>query len=844
MKQQEPTTLPMLDPSEETRLLAFDTEWGKLPEPTLHEHIRPGDPDSYVLELVRIDVERRLRRRMPISLTYYEQSVHATANRTELLANVEKILARQSQPAEVQLQSHYSGMQPWASGGLGQVYQSTDQELERPVALKVLQEKWCRSEHARHDFLMEARITSQLEHPGIVPIYQVGMTPEGQPCYSMRLIQGQTYRQAIEAYHRLPVTLLTERRLLLRRLLTHLAAVCRTIAYAHSKGVLHQDIKPENIMLGEFGEAIVLDWGLAQSSQLQQNEFRLSDEVEKTEYSSGIRGTLAYLSPEQASGDSSKVTFASDIFTLGATLYTLLSNRPPYQESSRINNLNLAVLADYPKPASLKSTPPALEAICLKAMARQPVDRYPTASEMADDLDRYLADEPVTAWREPWTVRLRRTVVRRKVLVSTLFSMLVIIPSALAIGSWLLTQEKTKTLLSEQRAQLKDQSAHQITEYLTRLFESADPITNVGNGFSADDEETRQQTAMVFLERGKQLVSEHLKDQPITKARLVLAMGRTYLSLGAFEQAKQLADESYQIFLQQYGKEDLDTAAALQLLGQVAQETGEYDKASTIYQEVLAIRKALRGADHLQVAETLFSMGTLAFHQPFSDKRPQFQSQSRVDAESMLLESLRIRRKLGPERHSDLGFTLLALASMNLSEPGGEMKAIGYATEAAFHLKQENSTRSLGTAFTSMIQGEYLRKNRKYAEAEKIYVSVLAQLRKSLGSRHPLTVLHMANLVGLVNASGDKPRALQLARELLEIIRPLAYFRSQPMVIEQMIYFSNVLFERGQYQEALDGLVEAKKFAEERPIGNEKNRVLLEQRLRATTMRLSISLLP
>jgi len=493
---------PVFPAALEARLLAFDVAWQGNKKPSVADFIEADDPEEYVKEVIRIDIERRRTLDQTLTEQEYAKVLPQPWNQGEFLADMASHITQQ--PATLQLHTHYHGLEPRAAGGLGQVYLTTDHDLNRPVALKVLLEKWCKSKQACNDFMLEAQLTSQLEHPGIVPIYQVGITPEGRPCYSMRMIHGQTLRQAIETYHQLSVKAVSERRLFIRRLINHLASVCRTIAYAHSKGVLHRDIKPENIMLGEFGEAIVLDWGLAKSSNQDVSPgttSRQNQHDKETIYTTHIRGTLAYLSPEQTRGDAEQITTASDVFALGATLYTILCNRPPYQELTREDNLNRAAAASFEKPSCFKNVPAALEAICLKAMASEPGDRYASATTLADDLDRYLADEPVSAWVEPLSIRVRRTIQRRKPLFAALVALAIVIPMALAIGSWRLGLERTKAMLSEQKAQLQEESAQKITDYLTQLFQTADPIAGVNTGFRSPDELNHLQTAIVFLER-------------------------------------------------------------------------------------------------------------------------------------------------------------------------------------------------------------------------------------------------------------------------------------------------------------------------------------------------------
>ena len=157
-------------------------------------------------------------------------------------------------------------LRPHASGGLGEVFVARDEELHREVALKQIQDRYADHPESRSRFLLEAEITGGLEHPGIVPVYGLGHYPDGRPFYAMRFIRGDSLKEAIEQFHRAdgqPGRDPGERALALRQLLRRFVDVCNAIAYAHSRGVLHRDLKPGNVMLGPYGETLVVDWGLA-----------------------------------------------------------------------------------------------------------------------------------------------------------------------------------------------------------------------------------------------------------------------------------------------------------------------------------------------------------------------------------------------------------------------------------------------------------------------------------------------------------------------------------------------------------------------------------------------------
>jgi tetratricopeptide (TPR) repeat protein/tRNA A-37 threonylcarbamoyl transferase component Bud32 len=353
-----------------------------------------------------------------------------------------------------------------ARGGIGEVLLAEDAELHRPVALKRLQ-----AEHAGHPdsqrrFLREAEITSKLEHPGVVPIHGLVADEHGQPCYAMRFIEGESFRDAIQRFHdadRQPGRDPGERNLALRQLLGQFVAVCKTMAFAHNRGVIHRDLKPANVMLGKYGETLVVDWGLAKVVA-RTDEARASGEetlqptaaraMEGTRLGQVV-GTPAYMSPEQASGAVAQLGPASDIYSLGATLYVLLTGQAPYQGDRILEQVRAGTFA---RPRQVKAAvPTALEAVCLKAMASKPGERYATALALAADVEHWLADEPVTAYTEGWTTRLRRWSRRHRPLVASLAAAALVAVLLGGWGWWYLEQQEAERREEVARLEGRDQ---------------------------------------------------------------------------------------------------------------------------------------------------------------------------------------------------------------------------------------------------------------------------------------------------------------------------------------------------------------------------------------------------
>jgi eukaryotic-like serine/threonine-protein kinase len=317
-----------------------------------------------------------------------------------------------------------------------EVFVARDEELKREVALKEIQARHADDPEAWARFLLEAEVTGGLEHPGIVPVYGLGVYPDGRPFYAMRLIKGDSLRAAIRAHHAAASS--APRPLTLRQLLDRFVDVCNAIAYAHARGVLHRDLKPSNVMLGKYGETLVVDWGLAKLMERADPDLpegplqpSLGTDPSMTRTGTAL-GTPAYMSPEQAAGRLDLLGPASDVYSLGATLYFLLTGRSPFERGEPEALLGRVERGAFPPPRQVNgAVPAALEAVCLKAMARLPADRYPSARALADDVEHWLADEPTAAFREPLAVRLGRWGRRHRPLVAGAAALLVTAVAAL-----------------------------------------------------------------------------------------------------------------------------------------------------------------------------------------------------------------------------------------------------------------------------------------------------------------------------------------------------------------------------------------------------------------------------
>ncbi len=290
----------------------------------------------------------------------------------------------------------YEVLEELACGGMGVVYKARDPLLGRVVALKMLRPAGFgqRDESVRR-FCREARLIARLKHPHVVPIHEFG-EHEGQHYFAMEFVSGGSLDRHVDRYAGDP-----------RSAAVLIAKIARAVHYAHEKGILHRDLKPANVLLDEHGEPLVSDFGLAKQNDGESELTRPGE----------ILGTPAYMAPEQAEGRHDRVSRATDIWALGVLLYTLASGNRPFRGHDRDETLEQIRRADPPRPRPAFDR--RLETIALKCLEKDPARRYQSAAALADDLQRWLAGEPITARPESWPARIRRLVRRHPTLSAT-----------------------------------------------------------------------------------------------------------------------------------------------------------------------------------------------------------------------------------------------------------------------------------------------------------------------------------------------------------------------------------------------------------------------------------------
>ena len=323
------------------------------------------------------------------------------------------------------------------SGGNSTVVEAYDRDLKRTVAIKLLKAKYHKNKRAVGRFLNEARITALLQHPGIVPVYEVGYIGNKDFFFSMKKVEGHTLRDSLneDFSHKKYDTLFDT-----------FYAICETMAYAHDKGITHRDLKPENIMIEKYGSILMMDWGLSKNmhdgfdesfkpGEEIENRFDTSDNIELT-MTGEISGTPSYMSPEQALGMMNKLNQRSDVFSLGILLYEIVTGQNPFSEGKEGNFRKIFDAIKHENPPELskdfrgKTIRKELVAICKKCLEKLPDDRYMSANELYLDLKRFKENRPVSAYRTGAGVEIHKWVERQRKLLVVITTIIALISLA------------------------------------------------------------------------------------------------------------------------------------------------------------------------------------------------------------------------------------------------------------------------------------------------------------------------------------------------------------------------------------------------------------------------------
>jgi tetratricopeptide (TPR) repeat protein len=649
-------------------------------------------------------------------------------------------------------------------GGMGAVYlaERADEEFEKRVALKVIRRSAGAEEIVRR-FRTERQILAGLDHPHIARLLDGGTTEDDRPYLVMEHVEGRPIDVFCE-----------ESRLDLRQRLDLFRTVCRAVHFAHQNRVVHGDLKPGNILVGNDGAPRLVDFGIA--------EILAPDRLENAAAAgAGPRlMTLACASPEQVSGGT--ITTASDVYSLGALLYRLLTGRSPYGEPPpEGERLIRAIREEEPPPPSLVARPADrkrlagdLDSIVAKAMRKDPQMRYASAEQLAADLQLHLDGFPVLAHEDTPGYRLGKFVRRHKLGVAAAAVFAAVVLGAVVALSALYRE----AVRERERAEV-------VSEFLEGLFQISDPSESRGENI----------TAREVLDQGREKISSELGDQPVLRADLMNTMGRVYRGLGLYEPARELIEEGLRLRRATLGSDHPAVAESLLALASLQREAKDETSAEPLLREALAIQRRHGLTATPAHAEALANLGSL-----------QVGRKEYAEAERLYEESLALKRRLHGEESEEVARGLSHLAYLFYMQGRLDEAEARYRETLALRRKVLGDDHpEVATTLSNL--GSLLEEQGDAAGAEAVYRDVLARRRKIYDPRHPVLAMSLSNLGFALQAQGRHREAEPLYREALSI----ADERLGPMHRNRAVYLGNLA----------SALLEQKRAAEAEPLARE-----------------------
>ncbi|MCC6428401.1 MAG: serine/threonine protein kinase [Phycisphaerales bacterium] len=739
----------------------------------------------------------------------------------------------------------YTILQMVGEGGFGSVFLAEQlQPVRRKVALKIIKLGMdTRQVVAR--FEQERQALAILDHPNIAKVFDAGATDAGRPYFAMEFCTGEPIHSYCDR-HSLSVTSRLEL----------FAQVCDAIQHAHTKGLIHRDIKPTNVLISAHDGkplAKVIDFGIAKATVS-----KLTDKTLFTEHHQLI-GTPEYMSPEQAEG-SLDIDTRTDVYSLGVVLYELLTGTTPLEgmtlrsahdipkmireaepprPSTRLSAITTAARVQTPKTRGAEAAPATslvdrrtnghafrreLDWVVMKAMEKDRTRRYGSAADFASDLQRYLKNEPVHAAPPGAGYRIKKFVVRHKFGVTAA----AFVALALALGVAATTVSLFRAMRAEKlavseagRAAREARTSDEALRFLAGLFEVVDPSEARGNTV----------TAREILDKGAKRIEADLAGQPESQATLMATMGTVYGSLGLYNEAGPLLQKSVALRRSLATGPDPKVAQALNDYANLLVKKAEYDTAEPLYREALDIYRVTKGEDDADSAQTLNDLASLlCLKGDFTGAEPLYRKALDVrqrllgkenkavadtlhdlamnlfdqgnasDAIPLLRDSLAMRRKLFGQVHPDVSEGLNSLALVLYTR--GEIEeakplfreALGVQKRLVGDMHPDVAMAMNNLAFV-------LHDNGEFDAAEATYRDVLVIQRKLLGEDHPDIAKVLNNLAAVLHDKGDQPQAEKVARDSLAMCRRV-HGKEHPDIAQGLNNLARWVQDRGDLVEA------------------------------------------
>jgi len=631
----------------------------------------------------------------------------------------------------------YELLEQIARGGMGVVFKARQLSLNRTVAVKMILAGHLASETDVRRFRAEAEAAANLQHPNIVAIHEVG-EHDGQPYFSMDYVEGQNLAQLV-GNTPLPAA----------RAANYLKTIADAVQYAHQQGVLHRDLKPSNVLIDQAGQPRVSDFGLAKRLTSTQDAGLKTQDLTST---GQVLGSPNFMPPEQAAGKHDAIGPASDVYSLGALLYHLLTGRPPFVAESVPATLRLVAESEAVSPRLLNDRVPRdLETICLKCLQKEPQRRYATAQELTEELNRFLRDEPIHARPIGPTARLWRWCRRNRALASAggaALTLLIVVAIGSPIAALRINSARQRAEANERTAQTEASKSRQVAQFLKDMLQGVGPSVALGR----DAKMLRE-----ILDKTAERVGKDLTNQPEVEAELRSIIGNTYLELGDYPKAIEMHREALRLRQTRFGGTNEWVAASLNNLGVALIIPASYAEAESILRAALAMRRQLLGNEHPEVATSLHNLAHLVANQ---GKDP--------EAETLHWQALAMQERLGRAGSPEVALTLSRLVPI-LRRQGRLAEAEKYGSQglALFRKLQGNEHPEVASALARL--ASILREQGKLPEAEILFRESLELRKRLLGNEHQDTYLAIANVVTMLNSQGKFAEAETLLRENLAL---------------------------------------------------------------------------
>ncbi|MCC7169543.1 MAG: tetratricopeptide repeat protein [Planctomycetes bacterium] len=746
-------------------------------------------------------------------------------------------------------------------GGMGAILKVWDRELRRPLAMKVVLGKGEEAltgatprveERALARFLDEAQITSQLDHPGIVPVHELGTDESGRAYFTMRLVRGEDFEKVIEHVHA------GRDGWTLTRALNVLVKVCEALAYAHSRGVVHRDIKPANVMVGKYGEAYLMDWGCARNlDQPERRDIRITTAPKQTGEVKTLRrdlkkelpnsplftmdgdviGTPAYMSPEQARGDLEQVGVQSDVYSMGALLYHLLSGREPYiPEGVRPSAYMVLRWVLEGPPKSLDSLAPTaspeLVSIAEKAMAREPRDRYPGAESFARELQAYLDGRVVASHETGTWPETKKWVKRNKALSSALLAALLIaIGGAIAFSmtaeqaraaatlaqaeatraeknaeesrrnadaaelarreadenARLATKNEETAKLREKEAKSSEARAKKVTEFVQNALISSDPNQGGSHGYLVVE---AMHSALGAIEAGD------LEGEPEVAASLYRTIAKILHGNGEADMALEAARRGLAELKRVHSADHESIAVALHDIAACLLAAGQVDAALESAEAAREMCQRIWSGDSEELADILDGIGLC------------------LNAQGLYAESLKqhdaalaMRRRMHPEPGSEVADTLTCIGGAYMELNRFDDAEVAYA-EALSIYERTVGPESPDCARVMRLIGSCRMDQGSPDAAFALAATALDIDRTAFEGDHPAIEFGLNHVAAAAGAIGMPEVELALYQEELAMSRRL-YAEDHPSLIGALNDVGTTLNELDAGENALPFLREA-----------------------------------